>query len=356
MNELQQIISAEIETEGPLSWARFMELALYHKVHGYYEKRSDQVGTAGDFITSVSVGDLFGRLLAHNFTEWIKELRESGLKPPFQIVEAGAHTGQLAHDVLTGLHFAAPELAADVHYLIIEPSDQRSQWQRETLAEFDVQVVWYRSWAETPPIHGVIFSNELLDAFPVHRYVRNPDGWHEQAVETADGELGWTTVPADCPLSLPAELTAHLPDEYIHEHSPAASDWWTEASKALKRGWLLTCDYGATQDELLTRTTGTLRAYRNHAHAENPLADPGDQDLTAHVNWSAIQQTGEKTGLHTEALISQARFLTQILAQAASAIPDQWQLAGKQIRQFQMLTHPEHLGRKFQVLIQSRSV
>ena len=146
-----------------------------------------------------------------------------------------------------------------------------------------------------------------------------------------------------------------LPDGYIVESAPAAERWWRDAAGALAHGKLLAIDYGFTADEMFSpaRARGTLRAYCRHHVNDDLLANPGEQDLTAHVNFSAIQKAGEDGGLKTEFFSSQAKFLTEIVAKAAQANSlGTW--SPSQSRQFQTLTHPEHLGRAFRVLVQSR--
>jgi SAM-dependent MidA family methyltransferase len=146
-----------------------------------------------------------------------------------------------------------------------------------------------------------------------------------------------------------------LPDGYIVESSPAAAHWWKEAAGVLKRGKLLTIDYGYGAGEAFSpaRSRGTLRAYHQHRIVDDPLANPGRQDLTAHVDFAAIQATGESAGLRTEQYCTQAQFLTRIL-QPAAADEAFARMSPKQVRQFQTLTHPEHLGRPFRVLVQAR--
>jgi len=363
VNELQQIIGTEIAATGPISFARFMELALYHETHGYYEKRSDQVGTSGDFITSVSVGDLFGRLLAFEFASWIRVLREGGHDPPFQIVEAGAHRGQLAHDILSEIQTMAEDVFTDVQCIIIEPSERRREWQRETLSEFEGRVLWREDWSELTrnngPVNGIIYSNELLDAFPVHRYVWDAEAaaWFETGVAGNADTLVWTRLSGARESPIDPELCRHLPNGFIFESTPSAVEWWSQAASALGAGKLVAIDYGAEFEELVSpvRSNGTLRAYRNHSHVDSVLSDPGEQDLTATVNWSAIRTAGETAGLNSSNLAIQATFLTRILARAVDSSPENWQLTPKQIRQFQMLTHPSHLGQKFQTFIQSKT-
>ena len=379
-----------------------MELALYCPDCGYYETKVD-IGRRGDFYTSVSIGSLFGELLACQFANWL-EPEVSSRKSEVRIVEAGAHDGQLAKDILTWLQSSRPGLFGQIEYVIIEPSARRREWQRETLKSF-ANVRWSdnfqpiassapHSALRTPQLNGVIFSNELLDAFPVHRFgwdAKNRN-WFEWGVAITGDKFIWARCPHSLspsdgeragvrgafPFSIlnllarqseteaaPSSLLDVLPDGYIIEISPAAENWWREAAGALARGKLLAIDYGFTADEMFSpaRTQGTLRAYsRHHANAD-VLANPGEQDLTAHVNFSAIQKAGEDAGLKTEFFGSQTKFLTQILEKtladktfgelvASKLGEDGW--GAKQTRQFQTLTHPDHLGRAFRVLVQTR--
>lgn len=380
MSRLIDIIRHEIAERGILSFARFMELALYCPKHGYYETNKDNPGRRGDFYTSVGTGELFGQLLAWQFAEWLQELQsaECGV----QIVEAGAHDGKLAGDILAWMRSKRPELFEQVEYWIIEPSAQRQEWQRETLKDFIPRVRWFdaiRSISSpnpkyeirNPKINGVIFSNELLDALPVHRlgWDAAQKKWFEWGV-ALEGEK-FIRAKVQNPESgiqnpeWPAELLAVLPDGYTIETCPAAESWWREAAGVLGRGKLITIDYGFTADELFSpaRPHGTLRAYLRHHASDDLLANVGEQDLTAHVNFSAIQKTGEAAGLSTESFQTQAQFLTQILARAtkddfpggivaSNLSEDGWTSA--KARQFQTLTHPEHLGRAFRVLVQSK--
>jgi SAM-dependent MidA family methyltransferase len=153
----------------------------------------------------------------------------------------------------------------------------------------------------------------------------------------------------------PAELLRVLPDGYVQETCPAAEQWWRAAAAVLERGKLLTLDYGFTTEEMITpgRTRGTLRAYHRHQVSNDLLANPGEQDLTAHVNFSVLQAAGESAGLTTEGYLTQPQFLTGILAEAVNtAAFRDWNAS--RTRQFQTLTHPEHLGRAFKVLIQGK--
>jgi SAM-dependent MidA family methyltransferase len=379
MNSLAEIIRAEATQRGVLPFARFMELALYHPEFGYYETQKHSPGRRGDFYTSVSTGELFGQLLACQFSKWL-EAEAGSRKPEVRIVEAGAHDGKLAGDILRWLQLERPNLFDHIEYGIVEPSTRRRAWQRETLKMFAPRVRWFSDFQElarqaatkpaiphsefrAPNLSGIIFSNELLDAFPVHRFGWDAENkkWFEWGVAVARDALIWARIEKserDLPSSifhLPSSLLNVLPDGYTIETSPAAESWWREAAGVLARGKLLAIDYGLTGDEMFSpaRPRGTLRAYSRHHANDDLLANPGDQDLTAHVNFSAIRNAGENAGLTTEFFGSQTKFLVEILAMAEkNNSPAKW--SANQKRQFQTLTHPEHLGRAFRVLVQSR--
>jgi SAM-dependent MidA family methyltransferase len=366
MSDVRQMIREEAARRGAIPFARFMDLALYCPNFGYYEQLAASPGRQGNFFTSVSVGPLFGELLATQFAGWLENL---STMPPAtttatkQILEAGAHDGRLALDLLRWLRTNRPALLGTLEYWILEPSARRRQWQEETLREFSGRVRWFEDWNALPPsgVNGVIFSNELLDAFPVHRlgWDAAAKNWFEWAVTVQGDDFVWTKIPLNSQLPvpvLPAELLAVLPDNFTTEISPAATDWWRHAARALKTGKLLTLDYGLTHEQFFTpeRKHGTLRAYHRHHQTSDLLANPGDQDLTAHVNFTALRETGESAGLRTEALIHQSQFLTAIVSRADSHAPAIQNWTPAQTRQFQTLTHPEHLGHSFQVLLQSR--
>jgi SAM-dependent MidA family methyltransferase len=366
LNQLTENIAREIRGRGPIPFARFMELALYCPVYGYYGKEEDKPGRAGDFYTSVSVGALFGELLAFRFADWL----ENGSGPaggpeggksesvPVQIMEAGAHDGRLARDILTWLRQWRPALFARVEYLIAEPAAVLRERQREMLADFP-RVRWTDEVGDGGTIRGIIFSNELLDAMPVHRYGWDARDrkWFEWGVTMEGERFRWTTLEGapEIDPALPSELLDLLPDGFITEESPRALEWWRRAAKALEWGTLATLDYGLATEELLRpeRTAGTLRAYRKHRVSDDLLANPGEQDLTAHVNFSAIREAGERAGLRTDWFGRQEEFLTRI---AAATWADETRFGAwtaEQRRQFQTLTRPDHLGR-FRVLVQCK--
>lgn len=384
---LEAILHEEIARTGPLPCARFMEVALYHSDHGYYEQDRSVVGQRGDFYTSVSVGELFGQLLAFHLAGWLDELgariAERGMaNAPLQIVEAGAHDGQLAEDILLWLQRRRPELYTRIEYWILDPSLRRQEWQRGRLSMFGAHVRWFANWGEIQQaggVSGVIIANELLDAFPVHRLAWSAaeQRWFEWGVRTMGERFIWTRLPAlhanVAGLSQPsaalgdldealresswASLAPILPDGFILERAPFAELWWNVAAQTLREGKMLTFDYGHTSGDAInpSKPNGTLRAYRDHHQVDDILDAPGKQDITVHVNFAAITQAGARAGLTTAELTEQSRFLTRI-AQRTIQQPlvfGEW--TRERTRQFQTLAHPDHLGRSFTALVQERA-
>ncbi|MSU64458.1 MAG: hypothetical protein EXS31_19060 [Pedosphaera sp.] len=389
MTELGDIIRQEISVCGPISFARFMELALYEPTFGYYERQAKQIGCQGDFYTSVSTGPVFGELLAFQFADWLQELGSRvtsphstadevpaaphspahSLESHFQIVEAGAHDGRLAHDILSWMNTHRTAFPQQIEYVIVEPSPARQGMQRKMLSKFTCQIRWVPALDKIPAtsVTGVIFGNELLDAMPVHRIGWNSreNCWFEWRVTFVDGGFRWVRMEASSEAkssastyhdpTLPTELTSVLPDGFTTEVCPSASTWWKRAAQKLQNGKLLALDYGLTHYEFFnpSRSNGTLRAYGHHHVLSNVLDDPGAVDITAHVNFTAVENAGVSAGLVTIFSDSQAGFLTGIFKRTIDD-PDRFTpWTPDRLRQFKTLTHPEHLGRSFKVLAQA---
>ena len=377
-----------------------MEVALYCPNCGYYEKEEDIIGRRGDYYTNVSVGSLFGELLAFQFALWLPQIQESrsetsglpqagaaaGNGEVMRIVEAGAHRGDLARDILGWMRNYRQGLFDRLEYWIVEPSARRRSWQQQRLREYGDVVHWAAeiTGGSLPGSHprsavgvrGIIFSNELLDAMPVHLVGWDAKSrvWFEWGVTVEAGRLVWTRMFSGAPgtaiqpssagalsghLELPVEgrLLDTLPDGFTAEVCPAAEAWWRTAANALRCGKLLTVDYGLTAEEYFMpeRKAGTVRGYHHHQPGNDVLARPGDQDITAHVNFTAIQAAGESAGLRTEAFLPQAQFLTRIAARMWTDEVSLREWTPERTRQFQTLTHPAHLGRSFRVLVQSQT-
>jgi SAM-dependent MidA family methyltransferase len=369
-NQLMPLVRQEIEGTGPISLARFMQLALYHPVHGYYYQPAKQIGCQGDFYTSVSVGNLLGQLLGYHFAQELDAVLALCGNGLLHLVEGGAHDGLLARDIMSWLSAWRPSLFATTQYTILEPSPARQKVQAETLDAFSGRIVWVTNWDALPQaaLRGVVFANELVDAFPLIRLAwdRRHACWLEWRVDWADDRLVWVPCPPDAAAEselslphwreLPGALLDVLPDGFTVEVAPAAREWWTAAAVRLREGSLLTLDYGLEWEERFNpgRANGTVRTYSQHRIGDDLLCCPGRQDITAHVDFSALIRAGEQAGLTTREYCSQSVFLTRI-ARRALADPSKfgnWSEA--QTRQFQTLTHPTHFGSAFRALEQAR--
>lgn len=361
MSELASLIRAQIAADGPITFARFMELALYHPRFGYYEKDFSQTGKHGDFFTNVSVGPLFGQFLGFDFTTHAAELPNSD----FYLVESGAHDGRLAADILEYIQQFQPEFFERLTYLIVEPSSRRAYHQQEALEPFGKRVRWVKKFQElTHPLRGIVFSNELLDAFPVHvfRWDAAALRWREHGVTTRGDDFAWVPLPVSDKAAqalLPEvgpELGSVLPNGFQVEVCPGALEWWRQAASSLEAGWLLAFDYGSLAERFLQpdRAKGSLRAYSEHHLASDVLHEPGQQDITANVNFSQIMAAGEQQGFVTVSLSQQGQYLKHLLEQIDSR-PSEFPLwTASRFRQLTSLIHPEHLGRSFKTLIQKK--
>jgi SAM-dependent MidA family methyltransferase len=361
--QLTQLLRREI-SGSPISFARFMELTLYHPSLGYYGCSENPIGRAGDFITSVSVGRVFGALLACHFQDW----HEQHPHPAWQIVEGGAHDGQLAVDILTWLRTHAPDSYARLAYWLLEPSSRRQTWQASRLAGHRDRVRWARSWDELPAgdLCGAIFANELLDAMPAHRLAWDAKQrcWCEWGVAVHGDAFVWERMPLSASLrertdllpAVPEGLAEVMPDGFTTELSPLATEWWGRAANALQSGQLMTLDYGYTAEEELApwRPNGTLRSYRAQVSDDRVLEAPGTRDLTAHVNFGRLLAIGERAGLRTELVTTQGRFLGGLLQRLSGAGDTCADWSPAERRQLQTLTHPSQFGQAFRVLIQAR--
>ena len=360
MTTLAGIIREEIARDGPMRFERFMELALYHPEHGYYrrERGTPRTGRAGDFFTSVSVGPLFGRLLARQFLEMWEALE----KPTsFWIIEQGAEDGRLAADILEWCRNQAPAFFGAMCYGLVEDSPILRARQEETLvtAGFGEKVGWFRDLdelAREKPV-GVFFANELVDAFPVRRVIYNADGWSELCVAVdGRGDFEWSEREVGDPVL--AAATGNFPaiEGYTTEVNLRARDWMGRAGRTLGRGYLLVIDYGFPAADYYApfRSSGTLTAYREHRHSAEVLVEPGTRDLTAHVDFTALARAGEKAGLVTLGFIDQQHFLTGIAHDELEGSGGATAGVVENLRAWQTLTHPNHLGARFHALLQAK--
>ena len=337
-----------------------MQQALYHPEQGYYSSGRCATGRRGDYFTNVSVGPLFGRLLAAQFTEIWERLGKHDRRGDidnFVIVEHGAHHGDFARDVLDSLRKCRPEFFAALRYTIIEPFPILQDRQSQTLAEFKGKIEWRPSIEELEPFVGIHFSNELLDSMPVHLIVaaekkRESVGWHERFVTLKGDTFAFVDQPTDD--SRLVEQLKKLPARpagFQAEINLGALDWIDSLSHKLKRGYVLAIDYGYPREELYApeRSAGTLQVRAQHRLLPSPLAEVGHADITAHVEWTSIVERAEADGLHAAGFTDQHHFITGILSELLRDELSQ-EADPKTKGALHTLLHPEMLGRAFQVL------
>lgn len=336
-----------------------MKEALYHEKHGYYSHPfSRDIGRRGDFYTSVSVGSTFGFLLARAIhREWKSGF--ANVSPPL-IVEQGAHDGQLARDVMAGFREIDEAFAEDVVYRILESRPAVRGALEKGLASCPdserIEIVGDIAAAGAPC--GIYLCNELLDAFPFHCLLYRDGVWHERGVgrnENGEG-LAWVVRPLPPFLEDFAAALGHdFPDGYHTEVAPAVDRWMAESANLFsEKGIWWIIDYGYERDDYYapSRRTGTLRCYEAHRAGEDPFAAPGRQDITAHVDFTRVEEAAVRAGLRPTRFTDQHHFLIEAagpwLLSIEGRVPDS--AAAKRLRQFQTLTHPSLMGRQFKVM------
>lgn len=302
---LPSIIIKRIKQNGPISFYDFMEMALYYPELGYYTSSREKIGKEGDYYTSSNLTSAFGEILGKQIEEMWRIIGEKD----FTVVEMGAGLGLLSGDVLSFLK-KNHEMYRDLNYCIIEKSPTFRNEQKKRLES--EKVSWYDSITELSGMTGCIFSNELPDAFPVH-VVEMGNELMEVFVDYGN-ENGFKEVlrPASCDLrNYLKELKINLSFGYRTELNLDAIKWMQEIGSTLRKGFVITIDYGYPSDELYQeyRNRGTLMCYYKHSVNETPYENIGEQDMTTHVNFSALDHWGEKNGLDLCGLTDQAHFL-----------------------------------------------
>ncbi|NDA25670.1 MAG: hypothetical protein EBZ05_02305 [Verrucomicrobia bacterium] len=354
---LAQQLAARIQHSGPISFATFMEEALYHPEHGFYVSGSARTGQSGDFLTPVSPGPVLGQLLARQADELHRIL---GCPKKLRLIEQGADTGWLARDLLASIAHDHPALATAAELHLLEPHPKLEQKQRETLlaAGFGHQTRWHKNWEAVPTDDSPCFfySCELVDSFPVQIFRYRRGNWREMRVGLGDGRLIWQEDGVDPESSAKIRRWAAPEVEgFTVELRPGTARWAELWTQKIPLGLGLTLDYGFPAQELFAphRTGGTLRALRHHQLAADPLEKPGEQDLTAHVNFTELEELGALAGWTSYGLTDFARGLTALatpLLQKESQPTKPW------VRNFRHLTHPSFFGQTHKILVQGKGL
>jgi SAM-dependent MidA family methyltransferase len=361
---LYEWIHEEIKSspEQAIPFARYMELALYHPVWGYYMTDRQKVGKEGDFYTSTSVHPVFAETLA----DVVSTMFKAGEIQHPTFVEIGGGTGDLCRHLLDRLRENEPDLYRATKVLMIETSPYHRALQRESLRDHEVEQRWYSSLEEAAaagPIEGVVLSNEWLDAFPVHIAVKQDAGWRELWVTAT--EDGFAEQYGDPTPQLSEYLQVHgdrVPKGVRIEVNLGLGQAAQDVARLLTKGFVITIDYGDLQEELYhpSRKKGTLMCYHRHQGHDNPYLYVGEQDITCHVNFTEWRRRGEEVGLKHLTYLRQDQFLMRSgLLQKAVAHADRdpfTSQAMKRNRAIVQLVDPAGLGGRFRVMVQGKQV
>lgn len=349
---LTDIITDRIKKEGPISFHDFMEMALYYPQLGYYTSLHDHIGANGDFYTSSSLTHLFGVMIGKQIEEMWSVMGEE----PFTIVEYGAGTGFLCHDILNYLK-DNERLYACLHYCIIEKSPVMRAKEKAHLKE---KVSWYSSVHEVPTAVSCILSNELIDNFAVHQVVMQDD-LMEVFVDYENDFFEVLKPASQAIKDYLKELDINLSRGFRTEINLESIEWIKEVASVLKKGFVMTIDYGYPSLELYReyRSQGTLVCYNKHKINTHPYKDIGHQDITSHVNFSALYHWGLKNNLDCCGFTSQAHFLLSLgfkseLLNPLSPNDDSYSNYKKNALMMHELL--VEMGNKFKVLIQQKGM
>ena len=327
-----------------------MELALYHPEQGYYASGRARIGKTGDFFTSVSVGRIYGRLLASVCREAWERL---GSPAEFTLVEQGANDGQLAADILESLGETDERFANALRYFIVEPFSVNWERQRQKLSTF-TNISWVDSLEELPRFTGVHLSNELLDAFPVDSLRWNGKHWEEECVGSLGDELIWLTRNITDPALAAAagRLPKNLPAGFRLEINPGITPWLRSLHEKMERGIILTVDYGQAGEDRYAphRRDGTLLAYQHHERFADPLPEPGQRDITAQVDFTALAAEAKSTGFDLLGYSDQHHFLIGAAEPWLRSLGDSAPEHQKDLRTLQTLLHPGSMGTQFKAI------
>ena len=361
---LVTLIRDHLRRHGPVPFPWFMQQALYHPEYGYYTSARLRIGRHGDYYTNVSVGSLYGELLASQLIEMWKLL---GSPPGFTVVEEGAEDGQLAVDILSAITEESTEAAACIRYTILEPIPEKQLQQRARLEPaFLDKITWLNGLDDLENVTGAFISNELVDAMPVHLVLYQDEAWSELWVDITAKNFCFVPVKIETPELVQATDKIPVPvvSPYQTEVNLAATRWIQAVSRRLERGFVLIVDYGFPRDVYYQpeRTEGTLSCYSRHRRSYNPLERPGEIDLTAHVDFTSLAEAGEKASLRVAGYVDQHHFMvgaaeSRLLAFERAVETGELTSARKAfIGPYRTLMHPGNMGMAFKFLLLAKGL
>lgn len=357
--KLINLIKNKIRQEKSISFRDFMDMALYYPELGYYTSNKSKIGGKGDFFTASELDEAFGALIAKQFAEIFNKLNSKN----FKIVEIGAGKGYLAYDILNNLKKYYSDVYNNCEYIFIEKSQYHIEIQKQILKKFE-NTKWIQDIVdfEDESIEGVIFSNELFDAFPVY-LIRKKNNQLYEIYLGLDEEENILEIEKPAKkeiLDYLKELNINILEGMTTEINLDAKNYIQKMGKKLKKGYVITIDYGYPSRELYKyyRMKGTLLCYYKHRYSENYWEHVGYQDITSHVNFSALKHFGEKAGLKTVGFTDQAHFLTGLgLMDIFVKLQEQGDFKSyERLNRLKTLVLPKGMGEKFKVLVQVKNI
>ena len=361
--ELVAAIAAEIAVSGPISFAHFMELALYHPQFGYYmrapEHTIERIGRHGDFYTSSDVHPILGQALAKQAAQMDRLL---GQPNPFTVTEMGPGKGLLARHLLSACRRHFSSLFERLRYVLIDRSPAMRASQRRNLSAWLDRpnlITWVDDLANVAPedVNGLFLSNELIDSFPVHRIQVTDKGTEELWVDYRNGQFIECLCPPSSEILADHVRRMHVdwPAGYRTEINLHALSWMKQVARLLNRGFVLTIDYGHTAQDLYRsdRKGGTFLCYSRQSVNEEPFLRVGAQDMTAHVDFTSLARTGEEHGLRTTGFTNQLSFLMGL---GVEHMIEQLEPDSPEFKAAVHLLRPNGMGTTFKVLAQHKGI
>jgi SAM-dependent MidA family methyltransferase len=361
---LVTLIRDYLGRHGPVPFPWFMQQALYHPEYGYYASSRLRIGRKGDYYTNVSVGPLYGALLASQLIEMWKLL---GSPARFTVVEEGAEDGQLAVDILSAITEESIEAAACICYTILEPIPEKQLQQQArmepTLLE---KITWLTGLHDLNNVIGAFISNELVDAMPVHIILYRDDDWSELWVDISGEDFCFVPAKIEAPELVQATEKIPMPfaSPYRTEVNLAATRWIQAVGTRLEQGFVLIVDYGFPRDEYYRpeRKEGTLSCYSRHRRSYNPLERPGEIDITAHVDFTSLAEAAEKVSLRSAGYVDQHHFMVGAGESRLLAFEREVETRGLAsahrsfLGQYRTLMHPGNMGMAFKFLLLAKGL
>ncbi len=363
---LMQRITVLIRETGPVTFARFMELALYDEKYGYYmtgggfSRTTSPIGGEGsDFFTTPSLSPILAKCLVRQLEEIDERL---GHPPVFHLVEMGPGDGTLLRDLLQECQEQQSSLFSRFACILVERSPAFRRRQQDVLAAWQEQGVgirWVDDLQSIPDgsLTGTLFSNELVDAFPVHRVRMAEDGLRELYVTSRDNALQerWGEPSTPELTSFLSDLDVELPVGFTTEINLEAVKWIKQVARVLDRSVVITIDYGHTARDYFApeRKNGTLMGYYRHTVTTDPFTRVGEQDLTAHVNFSSLARTGEQIGLTTMGFTNLLHFLMSL---GIEELVEGCEQESEAVQAAAQLLRPHGMGTTFKVLVQHKGI